>query len=117
MGVLSMTRIKLRSIRLLPPFLAQQEAAVKQLRSARGFIKGKALIDTSLATWTLVLWDGAEDMRAYYLSGAHRELMPKLRASLPAKQLPQTFLTISQTAFVGVRPPKALLGWTIQLRS
>lgn len=79
MGVLSMTRIKLRSIRLLPAFLAQQEAAVKQLRSARGFIKGKALIDTSLGTWTLALWDSAEDMRAYYLSGAHRDLMPKLR--------------------------------------
>jgi hypothetical protein len=78
MTVLSMTRLQLKSIGLLPEFLIWNERLVKQLRVANGFIKGKTLGDERLGMWTAVLWNNEADMRAYFTSGTHGGLMPKL---------------------------------------
>ena len=55
------------------------ETAVAQLRTAPGFLRGKLLAELNLAMWTASLWLSEENMRAFYLSGAHRTLMPKMR--------------------------------------
>ncbi len=78
MPALSMTRLKLKSAGLLPKFIIENETAVKQLKTAKGFICGKTLAELSLGMWTTTLWDSEENMRNYYTSGGHRELMPKL---------------------------------------
>lgn len=78
MPVLAMTRLKLKSARLLPKFILENETAVKQLKTAKGFICGKTLAEPSLGMWTTTLWDSEENMRAYYISDAHSKLMPKL---------------------------------------
>ena len=78
MAFLSMTRLKVKSILLLPKFIVQNEAIVKQIRSSEGFRNGKTLLDPSLSAWTVTLWDSEDAMRAFYTSGAHRNIMPSL---------------------------------------
>ena len=80
MAFLSMTRLQVKSIFLLPKFIVQNEAIVKQLRSSAGFKKGKTLIDLGLGAWTVTLWDSEDAMRAFYMNGAHRNIMPSLSA-------------------------------------
>jgi hypothetical protein len=79
MPILSMTRLRLKSIKLVPQFMWASETAVPQLRTASGFLCGKFLAELNLAMWTASLWFSGENMRAFYLSGAHRSLMPKLK--------------------------------------
>jgi hypothetical protein len=80
MAFLSMTRLQVKSIFLLPKFFVQNEAIVKQLKTSAGFKKGKTLIDLGLGAWTVTLWESEDAMRAFYLSGAHRNIMPSLSA-------------------------------------
>lgn len=78
MAFLSMTRLKIKSILLLPKFIIQNEAIVKQIRTSKGLKIGKSLLDPSLGAWTVSIWDSEESMRAFYTSGAHRNIMPSL---------------------------------------
>ncbi len=52
--------------------------AVKQAKSASGYLGGSLLADRKLAFWTITLWREQADMRCYITSGAHIEAMPKL---------------------------------------
>jgi hypothetical protein len=79
MSILAMTRLRLKSIGLFPRFIWANEAVIAQLRAAPGFLRGKLLAEPSLAMWTASLWLSEESMRAFYLSGAHRGLMPRLK--------------------------------------
>jgi hypothetical protein len=63
---------------MLPKFLFENEAAIKQLKIAQGFLAGKTLAEPSLALWTASLWDDENSLRNYYTSGAHKNLMPAL---------------------------------------
>lgn len=78
MALLSMTRLQLKSISLLPKFIVQNEGVVKQLRVSDGFLNGKTMIDFNLGAWTTTLWENEDAMRAFYTSGAHRNIMPTL---------------------------------------
>lgn len=78
MPILAMTRFRLKSIWLLPQFMRASELAVAQLRIAPGFLRAKLLAEPNLAMWTASLWRSEDSMRAYYLTGAHRKLMPEL---------------------------------------
>ena len=78
MPTLAMTRLRLKSVWLFPRFIWASEAAVAQLRMAPGFLRGKLLAESNLAMWTASLWLSEENIRAFYLSGAHRTLMSKL---------------------------------------
>jgi hypothetical protein len=79
MPILAMTRLRLKSIQLVPRFIWENEAVVAQLRSAPGFLRGKLRADLNLGMWTASLWLSDEHMRAFYLNGVHRRVMPKLR--------------------------------------
>lgn len=106
MPIIALTRLKLKSIMQLPKFVIENEAAVKQLRIAKGFIGGKTLIEPNLGLWTTTLWEDEESMKAYYTSGAHKALMPKLviyaceavttHFDYPSKELPSWAFSYEQ---------------------
>lgn len=78
MPFVSVTRLRLRSARFLPGFFFHAIRSQRQLRRSPGFQAGSLLPDAGRTFWTLSLWDSAEAMRGYMLSGAHRTAMPKL---------------------------------------
>lgn len=78
MPSISLTRLRLRAWRYLPPFLPLAIRSTRQARSAPGYRTGALLADRHLAFWTLTIWDDEAAMRAYQLGGAHRIAMSKL---------------------------------------
>ena len=79
MPFISVTRLRIRSIRFLPAFALHALRTARQVRAAPGFRGGSILRDRNWALWTLTAWDGPESMRAYMGSGAHRAAMPHLQ--------------------------------------
>ena len=78
MPFVSVTRLRLRSIRYLPGFAIDALRTRSQVAASTGFVSGSLLPDRRLTFWTLTMWDKAESMRAYITSGSHRVAMPKL---------------------------------------
>ena len=78
MPFVSVTRLRLRSIRFLPAFVRHNLRALAQVKAAPGFRGGSLLADRALAFWTLTAWDDPAAMRAYMTAGAHRASMPYL---------------------------------------
>ena len=78
MPFVSITRLRLRSLRFLPGFALHTLRAQTQVRHAPGFQGGALLPDRRWTFWTMTMWDSQEDMRAYILSGDHKAAMPKL---------------------------------------
>ena len=80
MALVSITRLRLRSVLFLPRFVWLNEGVVRQLVRSPGFREGRLLVDAHLTAWTMSSWDSEESMRAYRDTGAHRAAMPKLAA-------------------------------------
>ena len=78
MPFISVTRLRIRSLRFLPAFFRQTAGTLAQVRGAKGFRGGALLADRRWAFWTLTAWNDEADMRAYMLGGAHRAAMPSL---------------------------------------
>jgi hypothetical protein len=78
MPFVSLTRLRLRSIRFLPGFFFHAVRSQRQLRLAPGFLGGGLLSDSRRTFWTMSLWDHEASMRAFMTSGAHRAAMPRL---------------------------------------
>lgn len=78
MTFVSVTRLRVKSIFLLIPFLRANEAIVKQLKVSNGLLKGKELMDKKLTFWTITLWDNEESMKAFRSSSSHRMAMQHL---------------------------------------
>jgi hypothetical protein len=74
----SLTRLRVRSIRFMPLFAVYALRANAQVSKAPGFIAGALLPDRKLTFWTMTAWDSQESMRAYMHSGAHKQAMPRL---------------------------------------
>jgi hypothetical protein len=75
---LSITRLRIRSLRFMPGFALQAIRSSRQCKRAPGFVGGSLLADYKRAFWTTTLWLDQEAMRAYMASGVHRIVMPKL---------------------------------------
>ncbi len=75
---ISVTRLRLRSIRFLPLFAFQTLRSIEQVKHAAGFQGGSLLPDRRWTFWTLTAWDSEASMRAYMLAGSHRAAMPHL---------------------------------------
>ena len=75
---ISVTRLRVRSLRYLPAFLWKTRYAEKQARQAEGFLGGKLLVDKRSTYWTLTTWESEKSMKAYRGAGAHATVMPKL---------------------------------------
>ncbi len=78
MVFVSLTRLRLRSLRFVPLFFLQTTASLRQVRRSQGFRTGALLADRSWTFWTLTAWDSQEAMRNYIISGAHKRAMPHL---------------------------------------
>jgi hypothetical protein len=75
---ISITRLRLRSVRFLPKFLWLSWQSTRQAKKAEGNRRLKLEGGKGLVFWTLTAWDNEALMRAYMSSGAHRHAMPKL---------------------------------------
>lgn len=78
MTLVSITRLRLRSIRYLFPFVLRAQASNRQATKTpgcRGVLTRKT---RGLTFWTLSLWDDEKSMRAFLRGSPHREAMPKL---------------------------------------
>ncbi len=78
MRFVSVTRLRVKSIFFLIPFMRANEASVKELRNAGGLIKGKELIDKKMTFWTVTLWENEVSMKAFRGSSSHRQAMQRL---------------------------------------
>lgn len=78
MTFVSITRLRIRSLRFMPQFLIQTIWTARQTKRADGFLNGSLLADRKRTFWTVTLWRDQAAMRAYMTSGAHLKAMPKL---------------------------------------
>jgi heme-degrading monooxygenase HmoA len=78
MPFVSVTRLRLRSVRFLPFFAAYTLRSLSQVKKAPGFRGGSLLPDRSWTFWTMTTWDDQESMRRFMTSGSHRAAMPHL---------------------------------------
>ena len=78
MPFISLTRLRIRSVRFLHAFGIHTLRTLRQVKSSRGFLTGALLRDRSFTFWTLTAWDTQESMRQYILTGDHKRAMPHL---------------------------------------
>jgi len=78
MPFVSVTRLRVKSIFFLIPFMRANEASVKDLKESRGLLKGKELIDKKLTFWTITIWENEESMKGFRGSSSHRIAMQQL---------------------------------------
>jgi len=76
--ITSVTRLRLRSLRFLPPFIWYSLRAARQASGAWGFKGGKLLVDLGRVFWTMTSWEDEKAMLAYRNAGIHRRVMPSL---------------------------------------
>lgn len=74
----SLTRLRVRSIRFMPLFAYYAVRSNQQVKKAPGFLRGSLLPDRSWTFWTMTAWDDRESMRRYMTTGAHKTAMPHL---------------------------------------
>jgi heme-degrading monooxygenase HmoA len=79
MAFISITRLRVRSVRYLPQFLWLTFLSHRQAKRSSGCLAVKILRDAGNAYWTSTAWADEAAMRAYISSGAHRRVMPKLK--------------------------------------
>ncbi|MFJ5487986.1 DUF3291 domain-containing protein [Hansschlegelia beijingensis] len=78
MVFISITRLRVRSLRFMPQFVVHTLRSMRQAKRAGGYFGGALLADRRLTFWTMTLWRDQEEMRRYMTSGAHLRTMPKL---------------------------------------
>lgn len=78
MAFVSITRLRIRSLRFIPQFIIHALRTLSQVKRAGGYVDGALLADRKLTFWTVTLWQEQSDMRRYMTSGAHLKAMPKL---------------------------------------
>jgi hypothetical protein len=69
-----------RSWRYLPAFFVQALRSASQAAKAEGNLVTRLLRDQRNTFWTITIWDNPEMMRAFMLTGVHRQVMDKLAA-------------------------------------
>jgi hypothetical protein len=78
MTVVSVTRLHLRSMRFLVPFLIDTMRSGLQAKRSPGFRGGTLGNDAQFGAWTITLWDSEANMRGFRNSGIHAVAMRKL---------------------------------------
>jgi hypothetical protein len=76
--VVSLTRLRLRSPRVLPSFAPATSRSSRQARRAPGVLGGAVLADRRLTSWTPTARASEEAMRACRRGGPHGAVMPRL---------------------------------------
>ncbi len=78
MVFISLTRLRVRSLRYLLQFVWAALKSARQAESTPGFIDGKLLREARNTFWTITAWEDESAMRAYRNHGTHRAMMPRL---------------------------------------
>jgi hypothetical protein len=78
MAFISVTRLRLRSFRFVPPFLWHAFAAARQAERTPGLLGGTLAIEGLRGFWTMTAWTDEASMRGYRVADAHRRAMPHL---------------------------------------
>jgi hypothetical protein len=78
MPFVSITRLRVRSLRFLPSFALHTWRSLRQVKGAPGFRGGSLLADRRWTFWTMTAWDSQDNMRRYMTGGDHRVAMPYL---------------------------------------
>ena len=78
MTFISITRLRIRKLAFLPPFLRETETIVTQLAQSAGFQGGAVLIEGVMVFWTRSAWENEAAMKAFRDTDAHRVSMPNL---------------------------------------
>jgi hypothetical protein len=78
MPLVSITRLRVRSLRYLPAFLLGALRSAREAKNASGNLAVSLLSDSHLAFWTRTLWTDERSMRDFMFAPAHRRVMPKL---------------------------------------
>jgi hypothetical protein len=78
MPVVSVTRLHLRSLRYLAPFIVDAMRATRQARRSSGFGAGWLGNEGLHGFWTATTWASLDAMRDYRNSPPHRQSMKKL---------------------------------------
>ncbi len=78
MPIVTVTRMRVRSVRFIPLFLIHAQRAIAQIRKADGHLAGAVKPDGACAYWTMSLWRDEHAMLGYVTSGAHRSAMKHL---------------------------------------
>jgi hypothetical protein len=74
----SVTRLRVRSLKFLPPFLWYTLQSQRQVVRSAGFLGGRLLVDSHRTYWTLTLWDSEQAMKKFRGTGAHSRVMSRL---------------------------------------
>ena len=78
MPVISVTRLRLRSLRFLPGFLWYTMRSIKQAKRTPGNLGVRTRKTKGLAFWTLAMWRDNQAIRSFVPASPHREAMQKL---------------------------------------
>jgi Domain of unknown function (DUF3291) len=76
--IISVTRLRLRSIRFLPSLYWVARKLRQSLEKAPGFLIGKFLADRNRVFWTMSVWKDVDSMRAFRNSRVHAAVMPNV---------------------------------------
>lgn len=79
MALISITRLRLRSVRFLPMFLLYSFRSNQQAKHASGNLASTVRAQGNNVFWTMTVWKDEASMRSFMRSGAHRKAMPKLQ--------------------------------------
>lgn len=79
MALISVTRLRVRSVIYLAQFFWGTLKAMRQAESSAGFLGGGLLVNAKNVFWTMTAWTDQAAMNAYRTGGAHLKAMPKLR--------------------------------------
>ena|ERR1700730_13452423 len=74
----SVTRLRVRSVRYLPPFVWETFLSQGQALRAPGFLGGRLLLDARRTFWTLTVWESERVMKAFRGTAPHAKVMPRL---------------------------------------
>jgi len=79
MPVVSITRVRVRSWRYLPPFYINTMRIARQTGKAAGNLRIALLKDQRNTFWTSTSWSSEAAMKAFMHTAPHGSAMPKLR--------------------------------------
>jgi heme-degrading monooxygenase HmoA len=74
----SVTRLRVRSVRFLPGFAWYAFRSNAQARRAAGNLAVDLLAEREWTFWTMTAWESRAAMLAFMTSGPHKRAMPKL---------------------------------------